>query len=165
MKLKYFKDRKWKPEWISRARTILTERFHESYAGRFGFQNSKTSGWESSSSHASSEVCFFCLLSIRFAHNFQDKRSGEKTKDKKANRFDDDGAIEQAGGAASTPPANEVDHFLDSDIEQVKSKDLITWWKSKARIYPCLSRMALDYLSIPGELATDCSCIVFSVVP
>jgi hypothetical protein len=84
----------------------------------------------------------------------QDECSGPKLKEKKGNRFNDDGAIEQAGAAASAPPANEVDHFLDSDIEQVKSKDLITWWKSKARMYPCLSRMALNYLSIPGELAT-----------
>jgi hypothetical protein len=64
IKLKYFKDQKWKPEWISCARTIFTERFHESYAGRFGFQNSRASGWESGSSHASSEVCSFPLFTI-----------------------------------------------------------------------------------------------------
>jgi hypothetical protein len=33
------------------------------------------------------------------------------------NQFDDDGAIEQAGGAASALPANKVNHYLDSDIE------------------------------------------------
>jgi hypothetical protein len=80
------------------------------------------------------------------------------------NQFDNDGAIEQAGGAASTSPANEVNHYLDSDIEQVKSKDLITWWKFKACMYPCLSCMALDYLSIPGELATIFLQILSSII-
>ena len=43
---------------------------------------------------------------------------------------------------------DEVDRYLATDTEEV-ANPLLLWWKCHS-IYPCLSRMALDYLSIPG---------------
>ena len=43
---------------------------------------------------------------------------------------------------------DELDEYLSHAIEKVK--DPIAWWWDHRRVYPQLSAMALDYLSIPG---------------
>jgi hypothetical protein len=43
---------------------------------------------------------------------------------------------------------DELARYLSTDPEQVK--DVLLWWHEHASMYPRLSRMALDYLSIPG---------------
>ena len=73
-----------------------------------------------------------------------DAATSEKQK---ANIFDDLPAL-------SAPKIkelrDELDQYLSSDPEHVK--DVLKWWTEKRAMYPALSRMALDYLSIPGEL-------------
>jgi hypothetical protein len=52
---------------------------------------------------------------------------------------------------AAPKPADlrdELDRFLGMDPEQVKN--VIEWWFERQHTYPQLSRMAMDYLSIPG---------------
>ena len=44
---------------------------------------------------------------------------------------------------------DELDRYLSTDPEHVT--DAIAWWYEKRSIYPRLHRMALDYLTIPGE--------------
>ena len=44
---------------------------------------------------------------------------------------------------------SELDHYLTADIEHVT--DPIKWWYKRCDMYPALSRMAIDYLSIPGN--------------
>ena len=44
---------------------------------------------------------------------------------------------------------DELDCFLSTDPEYVQ--DVLAWWFERRHIYPRLSRMARDYLSIPGE--------------
>jgi hAT family C-terminal dimerisation region len=44
---------------------------------------------------------------------------------------------------------DELDRFLSTDPESVE--DVLAWWYEKRHLFPRLSRMALDYLSIPGE--------------
>jgi hypothetical protein len=55
--------------------------------------------------------------------------------------------------ALSAPKAkelrDEVTRYLSTDPEQVD--DVLLWWHEQKSMYPCLSRMALDYLTIPGE--------------
>jgi hypothetical protein len=46
---------------------------------------------------------------------------------------------------------DELDRFLSSDPEFVP--DVLAWWHERRNVYPRLSRMAMDYLSIPGELS------------
>ena len=45
--------------------------------------------------------------------------------------------------------SNDLDRYLATDVEDVR--DPLGWWNGKKATYPKLSRMALDYLSIPGE--------------
>jgi hypothetical protein len=44
---------------------------------------------------------------------------------------------------------SELDRYLSADVESVVNA--LAWWDEKRAIYPRLSRMAFDYLSIPGE--------------
>jgi hypothetical protein len=43
---------------------------------------------------------------------------------------------------------DELDRFLSTDVEAVE--DVIQWWIEHKAMYPRLSRMAIDYLTIPG---------------
>lgn len=56
--------------------------------------------------------------------------------------------------ALSAPPKSdlrdELDRYLSADPEHVT--DAFAWWYQKRFMYPRLHRMALDYLTIPGEL-------------
>lgn len=58
--------------------------------------------------------------------------------------------------ALSTPRAtelhDELERYLSADLEHVV--DILMWWTEQKGMYPCLSRMALDYLSIPAT-STD----------
>lgn len=45
---------------------------------------------------------------------------------------------------------DEIDRYLTTDTEDVKN--VLSWWWERKSLYPCLSRMALDYLSIPGMI-------------
>jgi hypothetical protein len=45
--------------------------------------------------------------------------------------------------------SNELDEYLSQAVEKVK--DPIAWWWDHRLVYPSLSAMALDYLSIPGK--------------
>ncbi|GLB44048.1 hypothetical protein LshimejAT787_1502320 [Lyophyllum shimeji] len=54
---------------------------------------------------------------------------------------------------ALAPPAqadlrDELDRYLSTDVE--KTDDVILWWVERRAMYPRLSRMALDYLTIPA---------------
>jgi hypothetical protein len=44
---------------------------------------------------------------------------------------------------------DKIDEYLSQAIERVR--DLIAWWWDHRLMYPRLSVMALDYLSIPGK--------------
>jgi hypothetical protein len=46
-------------------------------------------------------------------------------------------------------PRDELARYLSTDPEQVK--DIFLWWNDQKASYPHLSRMALDYFSIPGK--------------
>jgi hAT family C-terminal dimerisation region len=45
---------------------------------------------------------------------------------------------------------DELDRYLSTDPEHVK--DVLMWWTERKLMYPHLSHMVLDYLSIPGKL-------------
>jgi hypothetical protein len=44
---------------------------------------------------------------------------------------------------------DELTRYLSTDPEQVDN--VLLWWHERKSMYPHLSRMALDYLTIPGE--------------
>ena len=45
---------------------------------------------------------------------------------------------------------SEVEEYLCQPVKNIK--DPLKWWVANCHVYPNLSRMALDYLSIPGKL-------------
>ena len=44
---------------------------------------------------------------------------------------------------------SEIDHYLSADVEHVT--DPLAWWHERRDMYLQLSRMAFDYLTIPGK--------------
>jgi hypothetical protein len=44
---------------------------------------------------------------------------------------------------------NELDSYFSTDPEHVV--DILAWWTERKAMYPQLSQMVLDYLSIPGD--------------
>jgi hypothetical protein len=44
---------------------------------------------------------------------------------------------------------DELDRYLSTDPEMVE--EVLMWWHEHWGMYPYLSRMALDYLMIPGR--------------
>lgn len=50
---------------------------------------------------------------------------------------------------ADAPDRDELDEYLESPL--VPTKDALAWWHTNRARFPRLSRMALDYLSIPGK--------------
>ena len=55
---------------------------------------------------------------------------------------------------APTPSSanDELDRYLAADVENIK--DGLVWWNERSKTFPCLSRMACDYLLIPGKCLT-----------
>ena len=66
-------------------------------------------------------------------------------------RNDDSGDSDSSSSSSDDEEfADELDRYLSSGrIKQVK--DPIGWWHENQASYPCLSRMAMDYLTIPGR--------------
>ena len=50
--------------------------------------------------------------------------------------------------STSSSVRDEIDCYLATDTEAVDNA--LLWWWERRSMYPSLSRMALDYLSIPG---------------
>ena len=50
--------------------------------------------------------------------------------------------------------ADELTRYLSADCEHVEN--VIEWWTERKMTYPRLSRMALDFHTIPGKLAILC---------
>jgi hypothetical protein len=46
---------------------------------------------------------------------------------------------------------DEIKAYLNADLET--HDNVLEWWRGRRKTYPRLSRMALDYLTIPGTLS------------
>jgi hAT family protein len=64
----------------------------------------------------------------------------------------DNGDFGNISVGKNVPKRSEIDTYLSLAVENVK--DPLKWWFNNRQAYPNLSRMARDYLSIPGKLAT-----------
>jgi len=45
-------------------------------------------------------------------------------------------------------PSHELDMYLSTGVKNIS--DALAWWHEHRAMYPWLSRMAMDYLTIPG---------------
>jgi hypothetical protein len=64
---------------------------------------------------------------------------------KKRNVFDN---LPLAAAPVASKLKDELEQYLERPVEDVK--DPLAWWSKNRVLYPRLSQMALDYLSIPG---------------
>jgi hypothetical protein len=71
--------------------------------------------------------------------------------------FDNYMNISVARTGSSCIRHNELDKYLQLLVENVK--DPLKWWVNNHKVYPNLSQMALDYLSLPSRHP---SCISFA---
>lgn len=77
--------------------------------------------------------------------------SDEQAK-KKTNMFD---SLPALAPPKASDLGSELDRYLTADVEHVT--DAIIWWHERRHTYPSLSRMALDYLTIPGTYISSFS--------
>ncbi len=52
-------------------------------------------------------------------------------------------------GNLAAEEGDELKRYLSA--EPIRVSDPIQWWQDRRKAYPWLSRMAIDYLTIPGE--------------
>lgn len=87
------------------------------------------------------KVCYQCVgaeLRLSYVHQGETHESD--------NIFDH---LQSLAAPRLSQLQNELTRFLSTDCELVT--DPIAWWNEHHVMYPTLSIMALDYLSIPGE--------------
>ena len=84
------------------------------------------------------------LVRKEFSHNYGGTASDSTATEPSASTMDfaDFGNI-----SVTTDTANELDRFLQEPVENVKEP--LKWWFLNCSAYPKLSRMALDFLSVP----------------
>ena len=55
---------------------------------------------------------------------------------------------------------NELTRYLSTGPEDVKNEDVLKWWFERRHVYPNLSRMALDYHTVPCKWFHFWMCIL-----
>jgi hypothetical protein len=132
-KLEYFKKHNWEASWINTAHQIVHDEFARSYAS-LKIQDNKTD--MQVDNHE--VVSYVFLLERRLCQLFQ-------VTSKTTNIFDELPDL----APALLELRDELNHYLATDVEDVR--DGLMWWYERRTTFPRLSRMARDYLSIPGK--------------
>jgi len=57
--------------------------------------------------------------------------------------------VQMAGGSSQTNERDELAEWLAHP--PVPTEDPLRWWLANRKLYPCLSRMAVDVHAIPGK--------------
>lgn len=52
---------------------------------------------------------------------------------------------------APLPAKSELERYLETPPEKIKPDGALQWWYENQSMFPHLSRMAMNYLTIPGE--------------
>ena len=78
-------------------------------------------------------------IDIEMIDNTLDKQ------EESANVFDN---LEALAPPKLSDLGSELDRYLSLDVEHIT--DALAWWYKRHEMFPCLSKMALDYLSVPG---------------
>lgn len=131
LKLDYFRVQEWEEKWIDTAENLVREEYISEYEDRASVDD------DDMADEASNSLIF----SAKFNHVC---KQGS----------DDDGFGNISVGK-KVPKRSEIDVYLSLAVENVK--DPLKWWVDNRQAYPNLSRMARDYLSIPGKLILSLS--------
>lgn len=138
-KLHYFKEAGWDAEWIKTAEGMLRTKYMRSYAPQAGDDDEDIEMLDVRMSPKKASVCSHSWsfdLSINFVRCDQASTT---------NMFDDLPALK---APKRSDLVDEITAYLATGPESVK--DVLKWWKEKKTTFPHLSRMALDYLTIPS---------------
>ncbi|SJL18439.1 uncharacterized protein ARMOST_22028 [Armillaria ostoyae] len=87
----------------------------------------------------------------KYKHLMDDVVVMEDEKDTNAQSLQSDNIFDNLNSLKAPKRADvrdDLDRYLSTDTELTDNP--LMWWKEKQSMYPCLSRMALDYLSIPA---------------
>ena len=124
MKLKYFQQHRWSKAWVDTAEEIVREEF---------------SKYKIPQATGPASVCYcYSLYAPTSIFNSMQTELGD----------DQDGIDFFDIPMDGIQETNGLDEYLSQAIEKVR--DPITWWWDHQKVYPWLSAMVLDYLSIPG---------------
>jgi hypothetical protein len=140
-KLTYFKSAGWRDSWISTAEKLVRNRFSTNHAAAKAEQEEADGNGSDDSVH---EVCEQ-VTKAGFHLTMLEQATSQ------GNIFDN---LPSLAPLKSTPVVDEITLYLTVPLENVK--DAIKWWREKHNVYPRLSRMALDYLTIPGMQCLAC---------
>jgi hypothetical protein len=127
LKLEYFRSQEWEEEWIDLAENLTREEYIERY------ENLDVPEEEPEEEAMVRPV--ICRVNIFYYNLLQES----------------DDPLGEFGNVSVTKKAfrrNELEEYLALPVENVR--DPLKWWYENRRAYPILSRMGLDYLSIPG---------------
>ena len=133
-KLEYFKKRDWEAVWIDTAQQIVREEFDRSYSSL------DVAGDGADMQVDTDLVVSHLSLLVLVCVDFLLKVLSEST-----NIFDN------LPDLAPSDRRDELDRYLASDVENIT--DALMWWYERRAAFPRLSRMARDYLSIPGKFS------------
>jgi hypothetical protein len=138
-KTKYFEKAGWESEWIEEAKRLVEDAYENAYAGRIPsdefLMDESEIGTDVESQPVRVQIAHLVTVLMFFKVS--------------ENMFDDDDEEYETVVTSSLTFAEELDLYLHDPIE-VPKRGLIAWWKDNVKKYPILSRMALDYHSIPG---------------
>ena len=142
-KLKYFSKQGWNQEWIDTAEEITRDEFIRNYAAYVVPKNRKSQSSvptkKVSPSPYSVNKCY-----LQCDYFYQQKVNSDDSSDKDIQIVDSDSSTDEEDFIT------ELDNYLKSP--RVKNiKDPLNWWYENRGLYPRLSRMARDFLMIPGK--------------
>ncbi|KAF7790257.1 hypothetical protein EIP86_001209 [Pleurotus ostreatoroseus] len=126
----YFEDARWEEEWIETAKSIIVEEYARKY-------DKTPKGLEKTVPTASVTDALSSAKKSKNMFDLMPRRSGVTKK-----------AAKSSDATPSAPLKSELDIYLEADTEEVDNA--LEWWWKRRDIYPNLSCMALDYLTIPG---------------
>ncbi|GLB45148.1 putative hAT family C-terminal dimerisation region [Lyophyllum shimeji] len=146
-KLEYFKTVNWEEEWIMTAKDVVRVEYERTYANRHSRETIETTQTASKVRYL---LSIWCIADSHYpVRPYPRSKASKTSKPTKVNIFD---TLPAFAASRSQVHVDELADYLNTPIEQVK--DVLKWWASKRGIWPNLSRMALDYLSIPAT-STD----------
>jgi hypothetical protein len=119
---------------------MVREEFARSYAAMEVGDNHENVLALMDMSSSSKKVCHCCYYSFLYSDSFEQGKRNEP------NIFDSLPALRTTSRPAIR---DEIDRYLAAPIDGTVT-DAMRWWHDRQTQFPRLSRMALDYLSIPG---------------
>lgn len=143
---------KWEDDWVTLARNMIREEFDKRYANRSVHAEKDKDGGSGESgederARAADEVRSPATTSSFLVTDLY------ACQQPVMNIFE---ALENED-IANNDVSNELTRYLSTDPERVK--DALQWWNDCRASFPNLSRMVLDYLSIPGAYLLALQCI------